>query len=68
MTSSRREGQQPDGPTRPDLDETTLVWNGVVATTRRSSSQAAPPGQHAADRLAVHLRDDVKRGGARSKG
>jgi hypothetical protein len=43
MTSSHREQRQPDAPTRPDLDEPILVWNGAMARTERSSSQPARP-------------------------
>jgi hypothetical protein len=68
MTTSRRERQQQDASTRADLDETILVWNGVVARTERSSSLAARPGHHARERLAVHRQHDVKLGGARSNG
>jgi hypothetical protein len=36
MTTSRRARQQRDASTRADLDETILVWNGVVARTKRA--------------------------------
>lgn len=68
MTPSRRETQQRDASPRADVDETILVWNGVVARTERSSSLAAEPGRHAGQRFPAHRQHDVTLGGSRSKG
>jgi hypothetical protein len=64
MTSLRRQGRPADAPAAADFDETILVWNGVVARTERSRSEAARLGEHARDRRAADLRHDGKRGAA----